>query len=188
MRARYQQRCVKCRKNMVMMYSAKQFPICAECQLKEINQPISNKTMTRFFNIPHDLYEKSQFLRSVKSQYLRFGSLSPAQKDTFKKVVKELKEGKKAESTMSKGRKAKDDTYLREKLVKALDHLIIKDTKAKRRDFLVLLEDMQAQPITHEHLQRALDKLTTKVRGRPKILLMKTSELKRVMDDLAGAP
>lgn len=185
MPARFQQRCVKCRKNMVQMFSAKQFPICAECQMKEIDQPIAAKTMAKFFNIPKEFYEQSQFLRSIKSQYIRFGSISKPQKDAFKKVAKEFKQGKSPKSTPAK---RAEDIALREKLVKSLDHLVIKDTKAKRRAFMELLEDMQAQPITNVHLKRALAKLTEKVRGRPRLLLMTTREVKHVLDDLAGSP
>lgn len=194
MPVRYQQRCVKCRKNMVPMYSAKQFPICASCQLAEISGPISNKTMAKFFDIPLEFYQQSQFLRSIKSQYMRFGSLTANQKEAFIKVVKELKNPKKTPRTttnlpgeISRATGAEDDASLREKLIKALDHVLLKDTKSKRRDLLELITDLKAQPITHVHLKHAIDELTRPSRGRPRIMLMTTSELKDVLDRLAGA-
>ncbi|MBI4451353.1 hypothetical protein HY642_05235 [Candidatus Woesearchaeota archaeon] len=90
MRVRYQQRCVLCKKNLVQMTWGVRIAICAPCQMKEISQPISDKAMKKFFKIDDSLYEQSAFLRSVKSGYLRFGSISPKQKDAFQKVVAEL--------------------------------------------------------------------------------------------------
>lgn len=65
--------------------------VCAQCQMKEINQPIKNKKMKTFFSIGENLYLKSGLLREIKSKYLRFGNLTPAQIEAFKKTVKELK-------------------------------------------------------------------------------------------------
>jgi hypothetical protein len=175
------------------MYSAKQFPICAPCQLKEIDQPISDTRMRKFFAIPQEFYEQSQFLRSIKSQYIRFGSLTTPQRQTFLKVVKEMKhppKGAKAKAAKAAiaaaapELTASDDAALREKLVKALDHLLLKDTKAARRNFLELLEDIQAQPITHSGLKHAIETLLRPVRGRPRLLLMTMSELRAVLEGL----
>src|SRR3989338_340237 len=91
MPVRFQQRCVKCRKNFVQMYSSRQFPICAPCQLAEISRPIKSKAMAAFFDIPQEFYEQSQFLRSIKSSYLRFENITPAQREAFVKVVEEMK-------------------------------------------------------------------------------------------------
>ncbi len=43
------------------------------------------------FNIPESFYMNSGFLRSIKSNYLRFGELSEKQIEFFKKAVKEMK-------------------------------------------------------------------------------------------------
>ena len=47
---KYKQRCAICKKNMVMMYSARQFPICVDCQMKRISDHIKDKQFL-FLNI-----------------------------------------------------------------------------------------------------------------------------------------
>ncbi|MEK6901194.1 MAG: hypothetical protein AABX37_02530 [Nanoarchaeota archaeon] len=80
---------------MVLMYSHKQFPLCVECHLKQLNHPINDPQFQKFFDIPQKLYQESYFLRKIKENYLRFGSLTEKQIETFKKVVEDLKQGKK---------------------------------------------------------------------------------------------
>lgn len=85
------------------MFSSRQFPKCVECDMKgiatlEAENPITNSKMKKLLDVPTKLYEESSFLRSIKSNYLRFGNLSEKQVEAFKKVVKELKEGKTKES------------------------------------------------------------------------------------------
>ena len=46
--------------------------------------------MKKFFDIPEELYKKSSFLRSIKSNYLRFGQLSEKQIVAFKSTVEKL--------------------------------------------------------------------------------------------------
>ena len=58
--------------------------------MKQINQPIEDKKFKVMFDIDQKLYEQSSFLRSIKSNYLRFGSLSEKQVETFKRVAAEL--------------------------------------------------------------------------------------------------
>ena len=72
------------------MYSARQFPICSECHMKKINQPIKDPKFKELFDIPIELYEKSSFLRNIKESYIRFDSLTEKQIEAFKKVVKEM--------------------------------------------------------------------------------------------------
>ena len=49
--------------------------------------------MKKFFDIPQEYYEQSQFLRSIKRNYLRFERLSEKQIESFKKTVEEFKQG-----------------------------------------------------------------------------------------------
>lgn len=93
---KYKQRCALCKKNMVLMYSARQFPICTDCHMKRIAEPIKGKKYD-FLNIPDELYRESSFLRNIKESFLRFGSLSEKQIEVFKKVVGDLKNPKKKE-------------------------------------------------------------------------------------------
>ena len=90
---KYKQLCAICKKNHVLIISRNQFPICTSCSMKQINQPITDETFRKLFDIDQKLYEESSFLRSIKSNYLRFGSLSDKQVEVFKKVVAELKSG-----------------------------------------------------------------------------------------------
>lgn len=94
---KFKQRCALCKKNMVVMYSSRQFPICSECHMKKINQPIADPKYKELLDIPTGLYEKSSFLRNIKESYLRFNSLTEKQIEAFKKVVKELMDEEKEE-------------------------------------------------------------------------------------------
>lgn len=93
---RYKQRCALCKKNMVLMYSARQFPICVDCHMKRISEPIKNKKYA-FLNIPDAMYRESSFLRNIKENFQRFDSLSEKQIEVFKRVVKDMKNPKKKE-------------------------------------------------------------------------------------------
>ena len=99
-RPKYKQLCAICKKNHVLIQERNQFPICVLCSMKQINQPIENETFKKLFDIDQTLYEQSSFLRSIKSNYLRFGSLSEKQVETFKRVAEEMKGPKAASPKM----------------------------------------------------------------------------------------
>lgn len=92
MKVLYQQRCARCKKNMVKIISRRQFPICYDCQKEELKGEIKNPKLRKLFDIPEDFYRESPFLRSVKSYYLKFGKISEKQEEWFKKEVNDLKE------------------------------------------------------------------------------------------------
>ena len=92
---KFKQRCALCKENMVVMYSARQFPICVACHMKKINVEIKDPVMKKLFDIPKKFYEENTFLRNIKESFIRFENLSEKQIEAFKKTVKELKEGKK---------------------------------------------------------------------------------------------
>ncbi|MBI2102478.1 hypothetical protein HYT55_01455 [Candidatus Woesearchaeota archaeon] len=94
-RPRFKQRCAICKKNMVVMYSSRQFPICAECHMKRISDPVTESPYKELFDIPRDFYENSMFLRNIKEAYHRFGSLTENQVTAFKKAVEDMKHPKK---------------------------------------------------------------------------------------------
>ncbi len=85
----YQQRCIVCKKNMVLITYYKQRPVCLQCEMKDISEEITDPKWKKFFDIDPALYQKSSFLRSIKRNYLRQGMLTAKQKEIFKKVVKE---------------------------------------------------------------------------------------------------
>ncbi|MBI2176576.1 hypothetical protein HYU40_04510 [Candidatus Woesearchaeota archaeon] len=89
-RPKYKQICAICRKNHVLISARGQFPICTQCSMREISKPIEDEKYRKMFDIDQKLYEQSSFLRSIKSNYLRFGSLSEKQVETFKRVAAEL--------------------------------------------------------------------------------------------------
>ena len=91
---KYKQRCALCKKNMVLMYSARQFPICVDCHMKQLNEPVEDPTYKKLFDIPVELYRQSSFLRNIKGSYLRYHSLTEKQIEVFKKTVSDLKKGK----------------------------------------------------------------------------------------------
>jgi len=81
-----------CKKNMVLITGRNQFPICYDCQKKELSGEIKDPKMKKLFNIPEEYYKQNGFLRAIKSNYLKFGKLTDKQIDAFKKTVKEMKE------------------------------------------------------------------------------------------------
>jgi hypothetical protein len=109
----YQQRCIVCKKNMVLITFYKQRPVCMECEMKDISDPIENPKWKKFFDIDPELYKRSSFLRSIKRNYLRQETLTAKQKEMFLKVVKEGAQGppkkkKKNEDTDSPSQPASD--------------------------------------------------------------------------------
>jgi len=169
---------------MVPMTSSKQFPICAECQMKEINQPIANPKMRKLFDIPVEFYQESSFLRSIKSQYIRFGSLTSAQKEAFIKVVEEMKNPAMKEQRELKKKKAEGRLSQKELLQQALDKVLAKDSKDKRRKLFETIADLELAGITDIPVQDAVNKLVQKERGRAKLLLMTPEELKAIREGL----
>jgi len=63
------------------------------CEMKDISDPIEDPKWQKFFDINPALYQKSSFLRSIKRNYLRQGTLTAKQKEIFLKVVKEGAQG-----------------------------------------------------------------------------------------------
>ena len=87
--AQYKQRCIRCRKNMVLTTPKNRFPVCYDCEKSELEGEITDPEMKKMFDIPEELYKNNSFLRSIKKNYLKFGKLSEKQIEVFKKVVKD---------------------------------------------------------------------------------------------------
>jgi len=96
----FKQKCFRCRKNYVKVSRRQRFVICYECQKKELSGEIKDPKMKRMFNIPEEFYKENSFLRSIKSNYLKFENLSEKQIAAFKKTVKKLKEEAKTEKAI----------------------------------------------------------------------------------------
>lgn len=91
MAASYKELCRRCKKNYVLVTWRDRFPICIECQKAEMEGEITDPKMKKMFDIPKEFYDRVNFLRSIKINYLKYGALSKKQIDTFKKVVAEMK-------------------------------------------------------------------------------------------------
>jgi len=78
---------------MVLMHSRNQFPLCYDCDKKELEGEITDPKMKELFDIPEEFYKNNSFLRSIKKNYLRFGNLTEKQIAVFKKVVEDIKKG-----------------------------------------------------------------------------------------------
>ena len=104
---KFKQRCAICKNNMVVIFSYKQFPICVDCHMKQIDKPIEDAKAKKLFNIPEEFYRKSVFLRNIKGAFIRFGKLSEKQIEAFKKTVKDIKNPPKEESETKEDNKEK---------------------------------------------------------------------------------
>lgn len=101
-RVSYKQTCILCRKNKVLISSYKQKPICSECGTREFKE-VTEEPFKTLFAIPPELYSESSFLRSIRSNYHRYGSLSEKQVEVFKRVAKEMQENRNAPAKTSLG-------------------------------------------------------------------------------------
>ena len=72
---------------MALVTYAKQFPVCKECQMKQLKQKITDPYYKKLFDIDPKLYEENDFLRSIKMNYLRFEGLTDRLVDAFKRTI-----------------------------------------------------------------------------------------------------
>lgn len=92
MAIKYKHKCSRCKKNYVTVTSRQRFILCYDCQKTDLHGEIKDPKMKKLFNIPEEYYQENGFLRNIKISYLRFEKLSEKQIETFKKVVKKMKE------------------------------------------------------------------------------------------------
>ena len=94
MAVQFKQKCVKCKKNYVLSTARNSYVICYDCQNATHSAEITDPVYKRLFDIPEEYYKENGFLRNIKANYLKFGSLTENQAVTFKKVVAKIKEDK----------------------------------------------------------------------------------------------
>ncbi len=99
MRPIFKQRCMRCKKNMVIVTSRDRFPLCYDCQKKEMTGEIKDPAMKKMFDIPEEFYKENSFLRSIKVNYLRYSNLTEKQIEAFKKTVEKMKKGPSEDKT-----------------------------------------------------------------------------------------
>ena len=97
MRPRFKQRCVRCRKNMVIVTVGSSYPLCYDCQKHELVGKVKDPKMKKMFDIPEEYYKNSLFLRSIKINYLKFGKLTDKQIEFFKKATENMKNERSAD-------------------------------------------------------------------------------------------
>lgn len=90
MAIRFQQKCIRCKNNYVLVSKRQRFPVCYDCQKSELNVKIEDPEMKKMFDIPEELYKENSFLRDIKSQYIKYKSLTEKQIEAFKKTVSEM--------------------------------------------------------------------------------------------------
>lgn len=90
MAAKYKHRCVRCKKNFIIVTYREKFPVCYDCQKNELKGEIKDPKMKKLLNIPEEYYKENSFLRSIKVNYLRYGGLSDRQIEAFKKTVEDM--------------------------------------------------------------------------------------------------
>ncbi|MDP3917484.1 MAG: hypothetical protein Q8Q42_04345 [Nanoarchaeota archaeon] len=91
----YKQRCMVCKNSYVLVKSSRQkFVTCIDCEMIYVKKPIENKKMAEIFDIPVDWYMENYFLRSIRYQYGRWGTLTERQLEAFKKAVEDMKKEK----------------------------------------------------------------------------------------------
>ncbi len=102
MYAKYKMKCVRCKKNYVIVTWKTKFPECYDCQKKELESKITDKKMKEMFDIPEEFYKNNSFLRSIKINYIRYKNLSENQEKAFKDAVEKMKNPKKDEKDNNK--------------------------------------------------------------------------------------
>lgn len=90
--AQFKQLCALCKKNYVLMSSKERFPVCYDCHKPQMSKDVKDPKMKKLFDIPEEYYKNNIFLRNIKINYLRFGSLTENQVNAFKKTVEKIKE------------------------------------------------------------------------------------------------
>lgn len=88
---KYKQRCSRCKKNYVIVTWKNNYPLCYDCQKGEMVGEITDPKMKKLLDIPEEFYHENSFLRSIKINALRYGSLSEKQIEYFKKSVDKMK-------------------------------------------------------------------------------------------------
>lgn len=91
---KYKQKCFRCKKNYVTVTWKNRFPLCYDCQKGEMVGEITNPKLKKLLDIPEEFYKDNSFLRSIKINCLRYGTLSEKQVEFFKKSVEKMKKEK----------------------------------------------------------------------------------------------
>ncbi len=87
----FKQKCSRCKKNYVVATRRSRWVECYDCERPKLMQKVEDPEMAKMFDIPEEFYKENSFLRSIKINYHRFGSLTERQLEAFKKTVEDMK-------------------------------------------------------------------------------------------------
>lgn len=93
----YKIKCARCRTNYVTVTHRERFPLCYDCQKKDLEGEIKDPKMKKLLDIPEEFYKKNRFLRSIKINCIRWGKLTEKQIEAFKKGVAKMEKGEPSE-------------------------------------------------------------------------------------------
>jgi len=91
----FKQKCNECKTNYVLTTKRQPFVVCYECQKKDLAREITDPFIKKILTIPEEFYKENAFLRNIKINYLKYGTISEKQIAAFKKTVEEMKTSKK---------------------------------------------------------------------------------------------
>lgn len=91
---KYKQKCSRCKKNYVIVTWKNNYPLCYDCQKGEMVGEVTDPALKKLLKIPEEFYHENSFLRSIKINALKYGSLSEKQIEYFKKSVDKMKKEK----------------------------------------------------------------------------------------------
>ena len=93
MAVHFKHKCERCKTNYVTVSSWRQRRpiVCFECEKKDMQGEIKNPELKKLLDIPEELYMQNSFLRAIKINCLKYGSLTQPQIDAFNKTVQELR-------------------------------------------------------------------------------------------------
>jgi hypothetical protein len=94
MAVKFKQKCERCKTNYVVVSSWRQRRpiVCYDCDKKDMQGEIKDPELKKLLDIPVEFYVQNSFLRAIKINCLKYGSLTQPQIDAFKKVLQDLKE------------------------------------------------------------------------------------------------
>jgi hypothetical protein len=89
---KFKTKCIRCRKNYLIVTGRQTRAVCYDCQKPYLEGEIKDPALKKLFNLPEKYYKENSFLRDLKIQCLRFGKLSEKQIEALKKSIARMKE------------------------------------------------------------------------------------------------
>ena len=81
---------IACKKNWVIVSRSVQYQQCYECEKDKLVGEVKDPELKKLLDIPDEYYKENAFLRSIKINAIRFGSLTEKQKEAFKKALDKM--------------------------------------------------------------------------------------------------